>query len=245
MTKTKTQTRCLITQHMLYFWNPNMMIDTSPWSSSSRHQLQNLKQTSSSRLNLKFKILAKPSFKISTKIQLHSHQRQNTYQFQLQNLAWCLNFNFKILTEPCAQSLKKSLALWTNLSSKLATNCCPHDHHLQNQLDERHFFGATCRKIRAVCKRLEVKTKGFRIWGKVVRRQERVGGNKGGGLEVHKGLRGTTTVNWVFNNIGQNSSKSRVENFFPILENEPCPWYQGWLKKYMKSEKKRSLCFCI
>ena len=44
MTKTnsKTQTKCLKTQHMLYFWNPddllipNMMIDTSPWSSCSR-----------------------------------------------------------------------------------------------------------------------------------------------------------------------------------------------------------------
>ena len=41
-TKTKTQTKCLKTQHMLYFWNPddllipNMMIDTSPWLSCSR-----------------------------------------------------------------------------------------------------------------------------------------------------------------------------------------------------------------
>ena len=42
MTKTKTQRRCLKTQHMVHFWNPddllipNMMIDTSPWSSCSR-----------------------------------------------------------------------------------------------------------------------------------------------------------------------------------------------------------------
>ena len=41
-TKTKTQTKCLKTWHILYFWNPddlfisNMMIDTSPWSSCSR-----------------------------------------------------------------------------------------------------------------------------------------------------------------------------------------------------------------
>ena len=40
-TKTKTHEKCLKTQHMLYFWNPddllipNMMIDTSPWSSCS------------------------------------------------------------------------------------------------------------------------------------------------------------------------------------------------------------------
>ena len=39
--KTKTHTKCLKTQHMLYFWNPddllipNMMIDTSPWPSCS------------------------------------------------------------------------------------------------------------------------------------------------------------------------------------------------------------------
>ena len=42
MTKTKTQTKCLKNQHMLYFWNPddllipNMMIDTSLRSSCSR-----------------------------------------------------------------------------------------------------------------------------------------------------------------------------------------------------------------
>ena len=35
-------------------------------------QLQNLKQTSASWLNLKFKILTKASFRISTKIQLHN-----------------------------------------------------------------------------------------------------------------------------------------------------------------------------
>ena len=40
-TKTKTFTKCLKTQHMLYFLNPddllipNMMIDTSPWPSCS------------------------------------------------------------------------------------------------------------------------------------------------------------------------------------------------------------------
>ena len=40
-TKTKTHTKCLKTQHMLYFWNPhdllipNMMMDTSPWPSCS------------------------------------------------------------------------------------------------------------------------------------------------------------------------------------------------------------------
>ena len=35
---------------------------------SIKHQLQNLNQTSPSRLNLKFKILTKPSFRISTNI---------------------------------------------------------------------------------------------------------------------------------------------------------------------------------
>ena len=37
---------------------------------STIHQLQNLNQTSASRLNLNFKILTKPSFRISTKHQL-------------------------------------------------------------------------------------------------------------------------------------------------------------------------------
>ena len=39
---------------------------------STKHQIQNLNQTSASRLNLKFQILSKPSFTISTKIQLHN-----------------------------------------------------------------------------------------------------------------------------------------------------------------------------
>ena len=35
------------------------------------------------------------------------------------NLKSCLNFNFKILTKPCAQSLKKSLAFLPNLSFEI------------------------------------------------------------------------------------------------------------------------------
>ena len=65
---------------------------------STKHQLQNLNQTSASRLNLKFKILTKPSFRISTKIQIHSLykeisgkiltklQLENLPEHQLQNL---------------------------------------------------------------------------------------------------------------------------------------------------------------
>ena len=37
-----------------------------------KHQLQNINQTSVSQLNLNFKILIKPSVRISTKIQLHN-----------------------------------------------------------------------------------------------------------------------------------------------------------------------------
>ena len=59
------------------------------------------------------------------------HQRQNAEQTPASKS--CLNFNFKILTNPCAQSLNKSLALWPNVSFKSATNCCQHDAHHQHQ----------------------------------------------------------------------------------------------------------------
>ena len=39
---------------------------------STKHQLQNLNQTSAFRLNLNFKILTKTSFRITTKIKLHN-----------------------------------------------------------------------------------------------------------------------------------------------------------------------------
>ena len=65
----------------------------------TRHQLQHFNQTSASCRNLKFKI----------------YQQQNTNQTPSSKCS--LNFNFKILTKPCAQSLNKSLALWLNLSS--------------------------------------------------------------------------------------------------------------------------------
>ena len=65
--------------------------------------LQNLDKAStknlnltSSPLNLKFKILTKPSFRISTKIQL-----RNLYKTPASKS--CLNFKFKILINPCAQ----------------------------------------------------------------------------------------------------------------------------------------------
>ena len=57
----------------------------------------------------------------------------------LQHLNWTstskswLNFNFKILTKPCAQSLNRSLALWPSSAFKSATNCCQHDPHHQHQ----------------------------------------------------------------------------------------------------------------
>ena len=71
------------TQNLIKFHLQN--IDQAP-TSKSWHQ-----QTSASRLNLKFKILAKPGFRISTKIQLTStsikHQQQNTDQTRASNLA--------------------------------------------------------------------------------------------------------------------------------------------------------------
>ena len=42
---------------------------------STKHQLQNLNQTSAFRQNLNLKILTKPSLRISTKIKLHNHNQ--------------------------------------------------------------------------------------------------------------------------------------------------------------------------
>ena len=73
---------------------------------STKHQLFN--QTSASPINLKFKILTKPSFRISTKIQLHDLYKTSAEKTgQSSSFKSCLNFNFKILTKPCAQSLNK------------------------------------------------------------------------------------------------------------------------------------------
>jgi len=46
---------------------------------STKHQLQNLNQTSAFRQNLNLKIFTKPSFRISTKVELHNHN-QASYQ---------------------------------------------------------------------------------------------------------------------------------------------------------------------
>ena len=69
---------------------------------------RNLNQTSAPPLNLKFNILTQPSFRISTKIQLHNlYKTSATKCWTSSSFKILLNFNFKILTNPCAQSLKK------------------------------------------------------------------------------------------------------------------------------------------
>ena len=95
------------TQNLIKFHLQN--IDQAP-TSKSRHQ-----QTSVSRLNLKFKILTKPGFRVSTKIKLHYLYKTSAAKYwPNSSFKSCLNFNFKILTKPCAQSLNKSLTLWPN-----------------------------------------------------------------------------------------------------------------------------------
>ena len=90
------------------------------WGISTKHQ------TSASQLNLNFKILSKPSFKISTKIQLHNlYKSSATKYWQNSSFKSCLNFNFKILTYPYAQSLNKSLAFWPNLSFEIYNKLLP------------------------------------------------------------------------------------------------------------------------
>ena len=100
-----------------------------------KFHLQNLDQASSSKsqpnisiwLNLFiFKILTKPSFRISTKIQLHYLYKTSAAKYwPNSSFKSCLNFNFKILTKPCAQSLNKSLALWPNLSFQICNKLLP------------------------------------------------------------------------------------------------------------------------
>ena len=68
---------------------------------STKHQLQNLNQTSASRLNLKFKVLTKPSFRISTKIKLHNLNWVSAAKY------WP-NFSFKISPELRLQNLDQA-----------------------------------------------------------------------------------------------------------------------------------------
>ena len=85
-------------------------------TSKSRYQ-----QTSVSRLNLEFKILTKPGFRISPKIQLHYlHKTSAAKYWPNSRFKSCLNFNFKILTKSCPQRLNNSLPL-QNISSKILT----------------------------------------------------------------------------------------------------------------------------
>ena len=65
-------------------------------------QNQLLNQTSASPINLKFKILTKPSFRISTKIQLHNLYKTSAAK------CWA-NSSFKILPEFQLQNLDQPL----------------------------------------------------------------------------------------------------------------------------------------
>ena len=87
---------------------------------------RNLNQTSASPLNLKFKMLTQPSFRISTKIRLHNLYKTSAAKcWTSSSFKILLNFNFKILTNPCAQSLKKSLVLGPNVSSQICNKLLP------------------------------------------------------------------------------------------------------------------------
>ena len=90
---------------------------------STKYQLQNINQISEFRLNLIFKILTKPSFRISKKIQLHNLYKTSAEKTDITPA--CLNFKLKILTKPCAQSLSKSLAFWPKLSFQICNKLLP------------------------------------------------------------------------------------------------------------------------
>ena len=93
---------------------------------SSSESWLSINKTSASPLNLKFKILTQPSFRISTKIQLHNlYKTSATKCWTSSSFKILLNFNFKILTNPYAQSLKKSLVLGPNVSSQICNKLLP------------------------------------------------------------------------------------------------------------------------
>ena len=82
---------------------------------------RNLNQTSASPLNLKFKILTQPSFRISTKIQLHNLYKTSAAKcWTNSSFKILLNFNIKILTNPCAQRHHQATPLSSWQHSKVA-----------------------------------------------------------------------------------------------------------------------------
>ena len=68
---------------------------------STKHQLQNLNQTSAFRLNLNFKVLTKHSLRISTKIKLHNLQQASPAKY------WP-NFSLKISPKLQLQNLDQT-----------------------------------------------------------------------------------------------------------------------------------------
>ena len=78
------------------------------------------------RLNSKFKILTTPSFRISTKIQLHNLYKTSAAKYwQNSSFKSCLDFNFKILTKLFDQNLNKHLDFWPNLGFQIRNKLLP------------------------------------------------------------------------------------------------------------------------
>ena len=96
-----------------------------PWSEIKTLPKTQRTRGLSSYHKFKHKSWSNFKFKISIK-----HYLQNLNQISV----FRLNFNFEILTKPCAQSLNKNLALWRNLSFQ---NCCQHDPHHQSQQQQQ------------------------------------------------------------------------------------------------------------
>ena len=108
---------------------------TSSRKDLDQDYLQNLDQASTSKIRPNISISSKlktskswpnlasesrPRFNFITSTK---HQRQNAEQTPASKS--CLNFNFKILTNPCAQSLNKSLALGPNVSFQICNKLLP------------------------------------------------------------------------------------------------------------------------
>ena len=94
------------------------------FSISTKRQLQNLDQTPACQKSLKFEILTKPSFRISTEIQLHNIYKTSAAKYW-PNTRLKILLELKILTKPCVQSLNKSLALWPNIGIQICIKLLP------------------------------------------------------------------------------------------------------------------------
>ena len=117
------RTRGLSSAYQSYWFRSYPKLKHKYWSNfifriSTKHQHLDYTWNLKYWPNLAFESRSRFNFITSTK-----HQWQNSEQTPTSK-SW-LNFNFKSLTNPCAQTLNKSLALGPNVSSQISNKLLP------------------------------------------------------------------------------------------------------------------------